>query len=419
MTGEMSSPSFSTLFHTRKFVVFFGAQVVAQSALLVLAVAIVWLVLITTGSILDVGGIVLEEMMIPIAVAPFAGVLVDRWNRRNTLAAVYAIDGVGAVALAWLVNYHSPDYFAVLALNAVFCVGEMFAIPAWGGIVPRLVATEQLGAANGLLSVAGSINTMAGYGLGGIAIGITGIYAPISYCFVAFFVAAVAIIPIGAIAGRPSPGEPSGDQEPLGFGKELRGGFSYIRRNRLLLQILVIGSVTGLLTNGLQVLWSPYADFTLHSGAAAYGFLIASASVGTMLGALWLGRTVIRNRAGLFNIIGLAGQGVAIAALGLVRSPSLLWLAIALKLPVGIFQAFASVSYQSILQARVDGRLYGRVSSSMNAAFSALGPLSVLFTIPLATHLTIPNTFLLYGILMVAMVVGLALPFRELREASY
>lgn len=102
-------------------------------------------------------------------IGPFAGIVLDRWQRRQVLLTVSSIRAVLAVALAaLLVNGTSDAVFAVMVLTIVGL--NRFFLAGQGASIPRVVPGDELVMANAVTPTLGTIMFSAG---GVLAVGVS------------------------------------------------------------------------------------------------------------------------------------------------------------------------------------------------------------------------------------------------------
>lgn len=410
-----SPPSYRRVLGQRSFAALWLAGLVSQSGDFVFEVAILWLVLQLTGSILSVTVLVGVFALPTVAVAPFIGVYVDRWDRRRMLLAVNLLQGVLVAGISGLVL--SDHLSLALLLPIVFALssGAILVRTASGAIVPQMVATDDLAPAMGLMSFSAPLNQILGLSVGGLVVAIAGPNLPIAFDAGTFFVAAALMTQIAAGHGRP-PRDPDPARRPRGFRLEFAEGWRFIREHRFMLELIALGAVVNFFASALTALFAPYAQLILHGGATAYGLLGAGVAAGAVVGTLVVGKLDVRRSAGRYLFAGGIAIGASMAALGLVRSVPLALLTCVF---VGVAISLTNLPILTLLQAKVPARLRGRVSATLVALIAATGPLGAFVAGPLALYVTIPILFDLTGAVIVAsMATGYVL-MTELRAVEY
>ncbi len=407
------SPSFGRTLRSRPFLYLWASQLISQSGDFVFEVALLWLVLQTTGSVLAVGLVVVATLVPTVVLGPFLGVLVDRWHRRAVLLATNVGEGLLVAALSGLVIAHALSLDTLLVLVGVLAAGGQIVRIASGAMIPQSVPLADLGPANGLFSLSGSFNQVIGLSIGGIVVALFGPVLPIEYDALSFFLAAILVALIPRRVGAPD--GPSGEEGP-GFAEQFREGLAFVRRQRFILEAIVLGIVANFFANALNALWAPYADLVLHGNSATYGFIGAAVALGAIVGALLAGKLDTRRAAGRYLFGSVAALGGAVLALGVTTS---VLLALPESFALGVFLALGNVPLIAAIQAKVPMRLMGRVMAVLMALILASAPFGAYFAGSVAEAVGVGTVFRLSaGVILASAAVG-ALTMRELRDVTY
>ncbi len=141
-------------------------------------VALAFLILRATNSPIAVGGVFLVATLPNLLFSPIAGTLVDRWDHREVMivsdllrAGVVLLIPIAAVINLWLVY---PLVFLVTTISIFFR-------PAKGAILPRLVASDDLIAANSALWVGETFGDIGGYVVAGLFVALLGTQLPLAF----------------------------------------------------------------------------------------------------------------------------------------------------------------------------------------------------------------------------------------------
>ncbi len=409
--GAGEAPSFGRALKSRPFFFLWSSQLVSQSGDFVFEVALLWLVLQTTGSVLDVSLVVVAAIVPTVVFGPVLGVYVDRWPRRTILLGTNVAEGLLVAALSGLVLAHAESLPLVLAIVFALSVGGQLVRTTSSALVPQTVGTTDLSTANGLLSFSSSTTQIVGLSVGGAVVALFGPTLPIAYDAVSFFAAALIVLGIAAVVGRPEAGANEGT-----FSEQFREGFRYVVGQRFLLEVIGIGVVTNFAGNAAFSLWAPYADYVLHGNAFVYGLLGAGIAVGAIVGALAVGKLPLRPIAGRVVLAGLFGFGLLAILLGLTRSVPL---AIAESFGVGVLMSVINIPLFSVLQARVPARIMGRATSVLLALIMVAAPFGAFFAGELASATSIGLVYVVAGAVVLVAAAGGTLGTRDVRELTY
>ncbi len=410
---EPRRPSFRRALAHRPFLLLWSSQLVSQSGDFVFEVALLWLVLQATGSAFAVGLVVTATLVPAVVLGPFLGVYVDRWPRRALLLGTNLVEGLLVAGLSGAVLAHVAGLPVILGIVVALATGAQIVRISSNALVPQTVGTDDLAPANGLLSFSNSFTQIVGLSVGGVVVALFGVTLPIEYDALSFFVAAALVALLPRTVGRPEPAPPG--QAPR-FREQFVEGVRYVRQQRFLVEAILLGIVVNFFGNAIGALFAPYADYVLHGGAVAYGLLGATVAGGSIVGALAAGKIDARRHAGHFLFGGSFGIGGTIVALGLTSNVYLAW---AIGFALGAFLALTNVPIFTVIQAKVPGRLMGRVMSVLFSLIVLSGPFGSFFAGTFAEASSVGTVFLVSGLVILAVESVGVLVMRELRDVRF
>jgi MFS family permease len=323
-----------------------------------------------TGSPASTGLAFIAEASPALLLAPIAGVLVDRWNRRLIMVGSDVLRTLCALCMllaaqesrVWII------YAAIFAENSF----AQFFDPAYSAIIPAITGRgKELDEANAWSSASGGIVRLAGGPVGGLLYGLLGfrwlvIADSMTYLISAALVLSLAVAP--STRGERSSG-PDGPTVSLRTRRmiviaDLREGITFLSGNAVLLSLLVVSSLFLLANGALSVIVVPFVVHVLHRGSQVVGLLMAALGAGFVLGS-FIGRFLSRRgQLRLGTVSCLAALTAAFG--GLFNSdqlgPALIFIALA-GAPGGAFLLLVRVQ----IQRDTKDRMLGRVSSAFNA----------------------------------------------------
>jgi MFS transporter, DHA3 family, macrolide efflux protein len=406
-------PSYRRTLGNRPFFLLWSSQLISQSGDYVFDIAVIWLVLQSTGSILDVSLVYVAAIIPGVVLGPFIGVYVDRWPRRTVLIGTNLAEGALVGGLSGLVLAHQDSLGVILVILFALGVGSQFVRITSNAMVPQVVGKDDLAPANSLLTFSNSTTQVIGLSIGGVAVALFGVVLPIQYDALSFVVAAVIVAWMARSVGRPAPVVPG---EETRFRADFVEGLRYIRSQRFLLELIALGLVINFCGNAVFTLWAPYAAQSLHGGSATYGFLGAALALGAIVGAAAIGKVDFHRTAGSYLFLGVAGMGVIVVFLGLTHS---IPLALAESFGFGLLMAVVNVPLIVIVQAKVPARLMGRVMSVLFALLLAAAPFGAFFAGVIATATSVSFLYLVAGaIVLVTIAIG-SVTMRAVRTVTY
>ena len=394
----------------RNYRLFFFGQGTSLVGTWLTRVAMSWLVYRLSGSELLLGLVGFAGQIPMFLLAPFAGVVADRVDRRRLLVVTQVLALLQSALLAVL-TIAGVITVAQVAVLAVFQgVINAFDMPARQAFVVQMVeAREDLGNAIALNSSMVNGARLLGPALAGILIALVGE----GWCFAIDAASYLAVI-ASLLAMRIAVARPPA--EPTGYLTELREGFRYVASFapvRAMLLLLACTSLTGM---PYVVLMPVFAGEVLHGGPHTFGLLMACSGAGALSAAIWLAsrRTIL----GLDRVIWVAasGFGLALCTFSLSRS---VWLSAPLLAVAGGSMMLQMASSNTLVQTLVDERLRGRVMSFYVVAFLGMMPFGSLGAGWLGERIGAPATVGLGGAATLAAAVTFASALPRLRAVMH
>ncbi len=403
MMGQLTSRlrhTFRALRH-RGFRVYWMGQWVSVNGTWMQTTAQAWLLYRLTNSPLTLGLLSAVRFGPALVLAPFAGVITDRFPRRMLVLLTQSASLVQASLMAALTLSGAVRVWHVLLLAFLQGIVDTLDMPARQTLQVDIVGIEDLQSAISLNSSAFNAARMVGPALAGVLVAAWGE----GVCFAVNAASYLAVlIALLMIRTRPALVAPSGS-----IRSHLLEGFHYAwgePRVRLVLAAVAVTSAFGL---SYMTLLPVFARDVLHSGARGFGVLMASAGLGAVFGAL--GTAARRGTRGTRAVMAL-GQGTlgfGLVALALTRhlAASTGWLVL-----VGLGVAIQLSTTNGFLQTTAPDHLRGRAVSLYLWLFSGLSPIGGLAAGWAAEHVGAPWTAAGAGAACVlsALLLGLEMP---------
>ncbi|WP_239133797.1 MFS transporter [Rugosimonospora africana] len=403
------------LWRDRDFSLFWGSQTLSVAGDSFAYIAIPLLVLHATGSAAQMGLLTGAAGVASIVAGLFAGILVDRLDRRRLLIACDLARMVlyAAIPIAWSFGPQVWLLYVVLpaceALGMVFQVGYVTA-------VRNLVGTERITEANGRLYATGAAAGVVGPLLAGVVSGWLGPAAAVAVNAASFALSAAGVALI-RLRSRDAPvtHDAPDIQDPAEAGgrplAQLFAGARFLWRHPTLRALTALLSFVVFLTYGLTDVLIYDIRHTLGHTDATVGAVLGPATIGTLTGALlvaWLRRHI---GFGYTWIGGQAVCGLAIAGLGLTRTvPVIAVLAAVYLCCAGI----AGTCSMSLRQQVTPNHLLGRVTSAFWTMHFSLGPIGAALLTWAAGRFGVTAVFLSAGAgCALVAAVAIATPIRQ------
>ena len=392
------------LWRQRDFGIFWAAQTLSFLGDSFALIALPLLVLQATGSLARMGLLTAVGGAASVVAAVFAGVVVDRVDRRRLLIACDLVRMVlyGLVPLVWLFGPRIWLLYAVLPLCEA--VGMLFAV-GYVTVVRGLVGTGRLTEANGRLNATAAAAGVLGPLCAGLIAAWTGPAAAVGVDAASFGVSA-ACLTVVRIRRRPPDEEPAEGAagRPRLWG-DLRAGMAFLYGHPVLRSLTALLFVFSFLTLGLNDLVIYHLKHDLGHDDGTVGTVMATGALGTVAGSLLVARMRRRLGFGPTWTAAVAVSGLAVAGLGRVRDvPAVGALAAVFLACVAV----AGTCSMSLRQEVTPEPLLGRVTSAFWTLHYAAAPVgAAVLTWTAERHGTAPVA-LVAGVACV-LVAGVAL----------
>jgi MFS transporter, DHA3 family, macrolide efflux protein len=336
-------------------------------------VALLWFVYAMTDSALKMSLIGVLQTIPPLVFGPFAGVLLDRLDKRRTMI---VIDLVRTGLLASIPIVYAFGLLALPWLYVLVFVIAMFSMafgPALNATLPLIVKKEQLTGVNALMQSAMTIGQLLGPALSGMLIAAIGAQNALFVNAAAFFLSALCKIPLRLPHVR---AHRSSDNVWTQAVKDLKDGIRFVFvKQRLLFLLMIVASIFTLGATAFVYLLPVIGDRLLHVGSVALGWLWSSLSLGILATTVWLIWRPQQTVCMRIWMIAIAAAIAAVAVPGLLMSDSVLWAA-GLILAIGATSGLITPLVSASLQERTPKDLMARVFGLFNTGtmvFSMIG----------------------------------------------
>jgi MFS family permease len=380
----------------RNYFIFFTGQGIAAIGMWTQNIAMSWLVFRLTDSAWMLGMIAFLSQIPSFFLAPFAGVLVDRWIKRRVLVASQILGMIHAGTLTVLTFTGALEVWHLLLLSFTLGCVNAFDLPARHAITAELVDTkEEKTNAIALNSVSYNIARLLGPSLGGILIPLVGE----GVCFLlnttGYLMAVISLLLL-------KPRVTGGAVTETGFWQGFREGHQYTFGQLPLRLILQLLGTVALLAIPYTVLLPVYVVQELQAGANWLGFLMGAAGVGSLIGAIVIARRT--SFQGLEKMIAIAAVLIGTGLIALSYS-KMVYISLVIQFVIGLGMIFAIVGGSTLLQCMVDDSLRARVMSFYTMTIMGITPIGSLIAGSLAQTIGTANTMLIAGI---ACLIGTA-----------
>ena len=327
-------------------------------------IVIEWQVYSITKDPLSLGLIGLMEVIPAVALALFAGHIVDQKEKKGMLLKcilAFSIISFGLFLLTWPVVIASYDIQTVLygIYFMVFLGGlvRAFIGPTIFSLLSLIVPKKVYPNAATWSSSVWQIGSVVGPAVAGFSITLIGVHW--SMCSV-FICSIIALLGLSQIEKKPIMNPKIG--EPIM--QSLTEGIKFVFNNKTVLGAITLDMVA-VLFGGAVALLPIFAQDILKVGPEGFGFLRAAPAVGSFLTMLFTAYVPLTKNAGIKLLAAIFGFGVSIIVFGL---STIFWVSLLALFLSGVFDGISVVIRQTILFLKTPDNMRGRVSA-VNSMF--------------------------------------------------
>lgn len=341
-----------SVFRNRSFSLLWTGQLISTmgSALSSLAASIY--IYRLTGSALSVGLMLMATAAPSLLVGLFAGVFVDRYDRKKIMITADILRAILILLIPVLVPLNIIWLYVIVMLTSA--IGQFFD-PAHESVLPEVASDEELAAANSLIAISSFGSTAVGFAAAGLIASAANINWAFYFDAITFVISAICVYLISV-----KPIQAEEETSAAVVIKNLRAGVRQLFSTPVLRSLFSV-QVVVLISFGLSnTLLLPFALKALNATEFEYGLQEGLTSIGFVVASLLMAKMFDRLQAGAWLAISFLGMGLIGIVYSFLHSVPL---AIALIAFSGFFNAPSSIGRRVIVQRNTPPEMRGRVSS--------------------------------------------------------
>jgi MFS family permease len=340
------------IFQNRNFTFIWTGQLISTmgSALTSLAASII--VYRLTHSAMSVGLMLMATAAPSLLVGLFAGVLVDRLDRKKILIATDLIRAMLVLLIPVLVPHNIIWLYIIVMLSSA--VGQFYD-PAHESVLPEVASEEELAAANSFMAISSFGSTAIGFAASGLIASAASINLAFYLDAFSFIISAVCIFLVAI-----KPIQVEGNTSAALVVENLKFGVRQLFDTPVLRSLFQASTLT-LVAFGLSnALLLPFALKALKATEFEYGLQEGLTSLGFVFASLILAGIFDKMREGAWIAASYIGMALAGIAYSFTHSVPLAILIVTLS---GFFNAPSSIGRRLIIQRNTPREMRGRVNS--------------------------------------------------------
>lgn len=379
--------------------------------------ALVWWLTLITGSATVLATASLVALAPQILLGPFAGALVDRWNRRVVMIVSDSFIALVGLWLAYLFWSGTMEVWHVYVVMLARSFGEIFHSPAMGASTSLMVPEKHYTRISGLNQTIHGLMNLLGPALGGL------LYALMPLHGVMLFdvaTAAFAVIPLLFVIVPQPKAEHIAKIKTSSFLSNAREGLRFVLHWPGMLVLLAGASILKITLMPAFSLVSLMVHDHFGGEAAEYSILSVCVGIGMLLGGLCLSLWGGFKKKVYTILTGMFGLGAASLLLGFTPG-NMLWLGMASVFTIGFMVSLTDAPISAVMQTTVPPEMQGRVFGLLGSLFSLTTPIGLGIVALLGDSVSVPFLFRLAGtICMAVAVLSLFFPsFRNIEQHKF
>lgn len=354
-------------------------------------------------------GMVSAGFAVPmLALALFGGAFADRFERRRIIQFCQALGGCAAVAIAIAISTKTITWGHLMVSSVLNGVIFAFLVPARTALILQLVGRDLVGNALALNAAAMSSTTLLAPAIAGNLYHLLG---PEGVYYVIAGLMFVAVLLTGLI-GKHEDGANTVSRSQTML-RSIGIGLSYIRRNSLVLILLIMGLATTLLAMPFRFMLPIFVVDVYHRGPEALGYLASMMGIGALVGSIAVAG-MGKWRRGLVLLSGGFISGAALLAIGFF--PAYLAASLAMVF-VGLGDALRRSLNMALILESTEKSFQGRVSSVYTMNFGLM-PLGVLPASLISKYFGPRASAGVLAVLLILVCLALLISQRRLRQIN-
>ena len=379
---------FSAVLRNKNFVFLWVGQLLSQLADRIYIYVLVIQAYNLTQTNLGVSVPMLSFGIPSVLFASFAGVYVDRWNKKRTMVASDILRGGFIFLIIFFLKGSLLWLFLVSFL--IYTISQFFA-PAEATSLAEIVEKENLIVANSFFMTTWMWSSVVGFAAGAPLVLLLGEQGTFGLAALLYFVSALAVF----MVKLKNSGRPKSVSTIKSVKQDLLMGFEFIRRNAVIRYSLVKMTIVTCALAVISMLAIQFAERYLGIGAKNFGYLVLLAGAGMLFGMLALGRLSHYFKKSMIVFTGFLISGAALILLSQTKS---LYASLFLCFLLGFGNIIINATIQTILQHKTPRSLRGRVFGIQNMM------INFAFTIPVVIFGAVADSF---GLSVAILALGL------------
>ena len=355
----------------RPFALLWTGQTTSRLGDSLYRIALSWWVLEKTGSAVAMGTVLVFSQIPMLIFLLIGGVVVDRLPR---IRIMFISDVLSGLVIAFVAVFSWLDLLQIWHIyvaSMIFGFVEAFFFPAYQAVIPQITPPDVLTSANSLNGLSQRVTGIVGPALGAALVAAGGTSVTFGLDALSFFISALCVFPLlrsnldqvqrqendsGTAAGKGS----AKDSLRQGF-RDLLDGFKLVMTIPWIWITILIFGLINIFEAGPRAVAMPFLiKEDLGADVKLLGILGSAASLGFVLGMIWLGQYVRLHRRGVLGYLAVVVTGASLLPFAFELPTPLLVISMFIS---GMSTSVFALIWTHTLQEMVPGNMLGRVYS--------------------------------------------------------
>lgn len=399
------------IYTTPGFLPFLLARLFSVFAMQIQAIVVGWQIYDLTRDPMALAYVGLAQFIPMVLCLPYAGDIIDRFNRKIVLALSWIISAVCSALLLWLSYQGSDNLLGYYLVLICYGAARAFSGPALQSLLPQIVPRERLAQALATNSMLMKTAVITGPVLGGLLYayvdGLT--YAVCCLCFV-LGIGLLYFVPILYSNQHEGP-----VQDHTGVWQRFSEGLQFIWKSPIILGTISL-DLFAVLLGGVVALLPIYAQEVLQVDSTGLGLLRSAMAIGEIATGLYLSRRPLNQHVGkvMFSAVAVFGLANLVFAFS-----TLFWLSFAALVVAGAADMISVYIRSALVQFSTPDYLRGRVNAVNMLFISSSNELGSFRAGSSAALLGVVPAAVFGGICTLLVTGGMAWRFKPLRQVKH
>ncbi len=342
----------------RPFALIWLGQTISRLGDSLFNIALAWWVLEKTGSPAALGLVQVAIMLPRVIFLLFGGVMADRLPRLRVMLGSDVLRGALVLFVTVLMATGQLEIWEIYIASLIFGLIDAFFQPAYSAAIPEIASAEILPSANSLTMLSGEFAGIIGPAVGALIVALGGSAVAFGLDGLSFFVSAICLLPILSLSltRKIKPGEIRSNAL-----QDLREGLQAVFASPWLWLTILLGAFANMVLASVVAVSLPFlVKDHLHGDVGGLGLVLTAFSIGSIVGAVVMGRMRKIKQRGLWTYLVWIIALLLIGCAGLATSVPMLAV---IAVVAGALLSAGQLVWVNILQELVPQNLLGRVSS--------------------------------------------------------